>query len=97
MRSFKDYEDDSYNREAEGARLVNKWRHGRRYLFELSYRFGQMDLDKRWMAERKLRNYLKETDFANEQGNLCERIEWNHLYPKMDNYRDLHMHHKIVL
>lgn len=97
MVGLKDYEDQWYVREAEGLSTCGKWRRGRKYLFNLDHKFNQMDFEKRVIAERKLRNYLKETDFNRNQSNLLERIYWNHTFPNMGNYRELHMHNRIVL
>lgn len=95
--SFRDYEDEWYNREAESARQCNKWRRGRMYLFNLNTKFNDMDFQKRIHADRKLRNYLKETDVVRDQSNFVERMRWNHTFPNWANYRELHMHNRIVL
>lgn len=97
MSTLQDYENRWYEREADGLRQCSKWRNGRKYLFNLDSRFNQMDFEKRVAEDRKLRNYLKETDFNKNQKNYIERTRWNHLYPKWLNYRELHMHNKIVL
>jgi len=95
--SLSDYEDDWYVREADGLRQCGKWRRGRKYLFNLDHKFNQMDFERRVMAERKLRGYLKETPIVKDQENYIERFKWNHQFPNWLNYRELHMHHKIVL
>ena len=100
--AFAPYEDRWYEREADGFRTCGRWRRGRKNLFNLGRKINQMDFERRIMAERKLRNTLKRLDKTTaepvmEQGNYCERINWNHVYPNWLNYRELHMHHKIVL
>lgn len=97
MVGFNDYESTWYEREAEGLSTCCKWRRGRKYLFDLDRKFNKFDFEKRVTAERKQRNYLKETDVVRDQTNYLERFVWNHKFPKMDNYRELHMHSKIVL
>ncbi|KAH9387673.1 hypothetical protein TYRP_008866 [Tyrophagus putrescentiae] len=95
--SFRDFEDNFYEREAESLANCAKWRRGRKYLFNLDHRFNQMDFEKRVIADRKQRNYLKETDVVKNQSNFIERTRWNHCFPNWLNYRELHMHNKIVL
>lgn len=97
MVTMKDYEDQWYERGADSHRQCCKWRNGRKYLFNLDHKFNQLDFEKRVLADRKLRGYLKETEFEKNQKNFIERRRWNYLFPNWLNYRELHMHNKIVL